>query len=275
MNRRPLREITDEDRRTYERDGVVCLRGMFDRDWVERVAAAIDRTMDSPGRRAREAVKPGEPGRFHMNVFMWRWDADFRAYALESPAAEIAARIMGAPMTRFFYDQIFVKEPRTQAITHWHQDLPYWPLRGEQIASLWLALTPVTEKTSGVLYIAGSHRWGKFYRATTPDLDPHFTDQDLEVCPDFDRERDADRHRFISFEMEPGDVTVHHPLTVHSSGANHSTTERRLALSNRYIGEGVVWDSRPATLVFPNQFKLEPGTPICNDDHFPIVYSAP
>jgi ectoine hydroxylase-related dioxygenase (phytanoyl-CoA dioxygenase family) len=158
MNERPLREITGAEIRSYEDDGVVYLRGMFDRDWIERLAHAVVRSMSSPGGRVREATKPGKKGRFHTNVFMSRWDPDFRALALGSPAAEIAGRLMGARTARFFYDQLFVKEPQTEEITHWHHDLPYWPLRGEQIASVWLALTPVDRDSSGVEYIAGSHR---------------------------------------------------------------------------------------------------------------------
>src|SRR5579871_4626199 len=107
MNKSPLRAITDAEIREYHEHGVVCLRGMFDRDWVDRMYAAVDRSMENPGARAREATKPGEPGRFHMNVFMWRWDADFRVFALASPAAEIAARFLPASPVRFFYDQIF------------------------------------------------------------------------------------------------------------------------------------------------------------------------
>ena len=42
MNADPLRPITDAEAETYERDGVACLRGMFDMDWVERTRAALD-----------------------------------------------------------------------------------------------------------------------------------------------------------------------------------------------------------------------------------------
>jgi ectoine hydroxylase-related dioxygenase (phytanoyl-CoA dioxygenase family) len=246
---------------------------MFDREWVERISAAIDRTMKNPGTRGREITRPGEPGRFHMNVFMWRWDADFRALALESPAAELAGRIMEVKQTRFFYDQIFAKEPLTQAVTHWHQDLPYWPVRGEQVASVWLALTPVTQETSGVEYVAGSHRWGKFHRAITPDKDAHFENLELEVCPDYSEERNRRPHRIVSFEMEPGDVTVHHPLTIHAAGGNRSPAQRRLAVSNRYLGADMVWDARPATLVFPSRFELPSGAPLADDNAFPIAWT--
>ena len=122
-----------------------------------------------------------------MNVFMWRWDPDFRDFALHSPLAELGATLLEADKVSLFYDQAFIKEPGTREVTHWHQDMPFWPARGNDIISLWVALTPVTLEGSGVEYVAGSHKWGKFYQAQTPDKDGKFTDAALEPCPNFSR----------------------------------------------------------------------------------------
>lgn len=275
MNKLPLRAITEEEIHRYQEDGVVCLRGLFDGGWVHALLKAVDRSMANPGGRAREATRPGNPGRFHMNVFMARWDPDFRALATASPAAEIAGRLMGARSARFFYDQLFVKEPRTQEITHWHHDLPYWPLRGEQIASVWLALTPVDQAGSGVTYIAGSHRWGKFYRAVTPDEDPAFSAPELECCPDFSTQPADPRYRHLSWSLAPGDVLVHHPLTVHGASGNQSATQRRAAVSIRYLGEDAVWDPRPFTMPLPGSPSYPPGSSLTDDQRFPVVWRAP
>ena len=273
MNKRPLGRIGAADRAAYEADGVVCLRGMFDRDWVERMYAAVDRAMATPGDRTREHTKAGAPGRFYARTFMWRWDRDFRDFIFESPAAEIAGCLMGVDEVRFFYDQIFVKEPGTREVTYWHHDMPYWPMRGGHIASLWLALTPVTRATSGVEYIAGSHKWGKFYRAITPDRNPNLMDESLEECPDFGLRRDDPSLRFLSWEMEPGDVLVHHPLTVHGAGGNPTADRRRLALSTRYLGQDARWDPRPATMKVDGTEGLRAGQrPV--SDVFPVLWRA-
>ena len=274
MHRRPLREITEAELTSYNEDGVVCLRRMFAPEWTERLAQAVDRVMATPGGRAREATRPGNPGRFHMNVFVARWDPDFRALALESPAAEIAGRLMGARSARFFYDQLFVKEPETREITHWHHDLPYWPLRGEQIASVWIPLQPVDRQAGAVEYIAGSHRWGKFYRAITPDEDPAFTNPALTVCPNFDQLRADAQYRYLSWEMEPGDVLVHHPLTVHGAAGNASKTRRRAAVSIRYLGEDAIWDPRPATMPLPGAPSYRAGERLSDEQRFPTVWRA-
>jgi hypothetical protein len=64
MNKRPLSQIGAAERAAYAADGVICLRGMFDRDWIERMYAAVDRAMATPGERIKEHTKPGAPGRF-------------------------------------------------------------------------------------------------------------------------------------------------------------------------------------------------------------------
>ena len=58
---------------------------------------------------------------------MSRYNEEFMAFALKSPAAHIAAKMMRLDDVRFFYDQLFIKEPGTLAPTVWHHDLPFWP----------------------------------------------------------------------------------------------------------------------------------------------------
>src|SRR6185295_11958619 len=112
------------------------------------------------------------------------------------------------------------------------------------IVSIWLALTPVTLESGGVQYIAGSHRWGKFYRAVTPDEDPRFTNKALEPCPDFFDESHRAGKRFLAWDLQPGDVICHHPLTLHGAAGNASATQRRIGISLRYSGEDARWDPR-------------------------------
>ncbi len=272
MNRRPLNRVTEEDVRRYEEDGVVCLRNMVDRDWVERMYDASMRWMDSDvGRVARN---PDGTGRFKINTFMCRSDEDFRAFRDELPVAEIGAALMRVDQVRFWYDQLFVKAAKTSAITHWHHDLPYWPFTGSHLVSLWVAFTPATKATSGVEYIAGSHKWNKFYRAVTPDEDPAFTDQTLEPCPNFDdaAHRDDPELRYLSWDLEPGDIVCHHPLTVHGAGGNQSTTKPRVGLSIRFMGEDVAWAPRDNVLKLAVPPKLEPGDFPADDEVFPITW---
>jgi hypothetical protein len=104
MNKSPGNPITQDDIRAYEDDGVVCLRQMFDREWVDRMADASLRYMESGvgDHRVREAKIEGEDARFYINSFMSVYDPEFLEFRNESPAAEIGATLMGVDRVRFW-----------------------------------------------------------------------------------------------------------------------------------------------------------------------------
>jgi ectoine hydroxylase-related dioxygenase (phytanoyl-CoA dioxygenase family) len=272
MNRHPTTPITDAEIEAYERDGVVCLRGLFDRDWCTRMHDAAVHYMESGQGRKRIVERPDETGQFYSNVFMCMSDDDFMAFRNESPVAEIAATLMRSNSVRFWYDQLFIKEPQTVAPTQWHHDLPFWPFLGEHVVSIWVALTPATRETSGLEYIAGSHKWGKFYRPVTPDEDPAFANPDLEPCPNFTDRHDDPALRFLSWDMDAGDCVCHHPLTVHGAGGNKSATQRRIGLSLRFFGDDARYDPRPYTVKLPFEPTCAPGQHPDDDRLFPLIW---
>ena len=53
-------EISTADIAAFQRDGAICLRGLF-RDWVEVIAAGIERNLQAPGPYAGNVVAAGEP----------------------------------------------------------------------------------------------------------------------------------------------------------------------------------------------------------------------
>ena len=67
--------ITDTDVAAYDRDGVVCLRQAFDPAWVERLRAAVERDLATPGPNATNFAEGSTAGRFFGDMFMWQHDA--------------------------------------------------------------------------------------------------------------------------------------------------------------------------------------------------------
>jgi ectoine hydroxylase-related dioxygenase (phytanoyl-CoA dioxygenase family) len=68
-------------------------------------------------------------------------------------------------------------------------------------------------------------------------------------------------HDILSWETEPGDVVLHHPLTFHFSAGNLSPDTRRRAIAIRYLGDDARWDARPGTFVEKESIRdglLEP-----------------
>jgi ectoine hydroxylase-related dioxygenase (phytanoyl-CoA dioxygenase family) len=266
---KPLRPVTAAEREAYERDGVSCPRGIFPREWLSFLAEAVEEAMAAPGPNAEEYSPAGGAGRFFGDLELAERLPKFRRFALESPAAEIAGRMMGASRVSFFYDQLLVKEPGTRERTPWHQDQPYWAVSGRQVCSLWLPLDPVAEETA-VEYVCGSHLW--------PEFSPyHFKDgtlyegTGLPPLPDIDGERA--RHRIARFAMEPGDVLVFQAMIVHGSPGNPSACRRR-ALATRWTGDDARYRRRPGEVAIPTR---DPGLPHgarLEGERFPVVWKA-
>src|SRR5277367_4050449 len=237
--------VSDEDVNRFEQDGAIILRQVVSEEWIERTRAAIDAVLAGPSQFSSE-MEPSAKGRFYGDFFLWRSNPEFKAFLFESPLAEIAQRIMRASSARFFYEQLLVKEPSTGAVTPWHQDLPYWPVAGRQIISLWVPFDRVTPETGVVTYVKGSHLWGKLFKprsfgARRPEADAQ--DDGLEEAPDIDaRPQDFE---FITGELNPGDVFVHHARTLHGAPANRSATQRRRALATRWLGDDARFEDRP------------------------------
>ena len=248
----PLRDVTPEERATYARDGAVILRRILPPTWIDAMREAVDRAVQSPSSAASEYTEPGNSGRYLGDFFVWRRDATFRAFELDSPLPRVAAQMMGqvAEVT-LFYDQLLVKEPMTLEETPWHQDLPYWPVRGNDILSLWIGFDPVPAEAGAMRYVKGSHKDGVLYAPKAFGRNTGFAEiferAGLPPFPDMDEVlKQAD---VLVCEVEPGDVVVHHPLTFHWSPGNLRKDLRRRALAVRYLGPDAVFDARPGTFL--------------------------
>ncbi|MBW2396166.1 MAG: phytanoyl-CoA dioxygenase family protein [Deltaproteobacteria bacterium] len=235
----------------YARDGAAVLRGVLDSGWVEFMRKAVDRALDAPSSISREYTADGRPGRYFGDFFLWRRDEDFQSFMADSPLPELASRILGSEHVFFFYDQLLVKEPGTAEETPWHHDLPYWPLRGTQIVSIWVPFDPATPETGTVTYVRGSHRWGKMFAPAAfgegSGFAATYAEGGLEPLPDIANEVEAEG--ILVWSLEPGDILIHHPLTIHHARGNASSTTRRRGLALRYVGDDAVFDDRPGTFL--------------------------
>ena len=166
----PLRPVTDDEIETFDRDGVVCLRGIIPPAWITRMEAAVEiaighHTTTDLSDLARGLGAPAsEPGRFVAGVDHWRELDDFRAFACDSPLPAIAAALMRATKVNLYEDSLLVKEPGTVEPTKLHQDLAYFHVEGRQVCTAWCPLDPASRATGAVGYVRGSHRWDHLYR---------------------------------------------------------------------------------------------------------------
>jgi ectoine hydroxylase-related dioxygenase (phytanoyl-CoA dioxygenase family) len=250
------------------------------REWIDKMRLAVDRVISAPSGSAVEMAREGT-GRYVSDYFVWMRDADFRDLVLHSPLPRLAAEIMGSTHARLFYDHLLVKEPESAAETPWHQDLPYWPVRGDHVLSLWVPLDPVTVESGAVQYVAGSHKLGKMYAPRSFSKDSGFDElyarMGLDPLPNAEQIRSSGE--ILVWSTEPGDVIVHHPLTFHYASGNASATERRRAIAIRYLGDEACYDARAGTFVEKESIRTGLFEPIDYRDgerlggrNFPIAW---
>jgi len=259
--------VTDRDIADYRRDGAVCLRGVF-ADWVDAIAAGIERNIREPGPYAAESVRSGESGSFFDDYCNWQRIPEFRDLIEQSPAAAVAARIMQSQTAQFFHDHVLVKEPGTQKATPWHQDTPYYFVDGDQTVSFWIPIDPVREAT--LRLVAGSHRWERLILPVRwlDQSDFYATAGNYRPVPDPDHEPDL---RVLEWTMQPGDAVLFHFRTAHGARGNPALSRRRV-LSLRWVGDDARYAERPerTSPPFPGH-QMRAGQRL-RTDWFPVIY---
>lgn len=261
--------ITEADVEAYQRDGAVCLRGVF-ADWVETLIRGLDANLEAPGPYICESTEEGEPGRFFDDYCNWQRIPEYRDYVLNSPAAEIAARVMRSERAQFFHEHVFLKETDTQHATPWHHDLPYYCVDGRQTVSIWVPLDPVSRDIA-VLFVAGSHRWERLFYPRNFIDGSHFDHDDprLEPVPDIDA-NEGD-YRILSWETRPGDALLFDFRTLHGTSAGLISGRRR-AFATRWLGDDVRYCQRSGETSPPYPgIGLKSGDPM-REDWFPVLW---
>jgi ectoine hydroxylase-related dioxygenase (phytanoyl-CoA dioxygenase family) len=259
-------------REEFWRDGAVVVRQAFSADEIDLARRAIDANLANLSSYAKRA-SDSDDGAFVEDFCNWQRIPELERFARESPAATIAAELMGdVERVRLYHDHVLVKEPGTRQRTPWHQDLPYYNVAGRLNISMWIPVDPVPREST-LEFVKGSHCGPWFMPRTFLDGQAKwFPEGSLAELPDVDA--DPERYPVIGWALEPGDVVCFHMLTLHAAGGVGGATRRRV-LSLRFLGDDMVhavrdWTTSPP---FPGLAdELADGAPL---DHplFPILWS--
>lgn len=259
--------VMDAEVDAFHRDGAIVLRDLFG-DWIEVLRRGIERNIAEPSADAH-IYDDDKGARFFGDYCSWARIPEYRAFAFDSPAGMVAARLMASCTARLFHEHVLVKEPGVDIPTPWHHDQPYYCVDGAQNVSLWLALDEVPADTC-VRFVTGSHRWGRWFRPERFNKSPLNPDDGLESVPDIDG--DPGTYRILAWDMAPGDAIAFNFLTLHGAPPNRSLERRRRAFSTRWVGDDATFTRRDAVTSPPfRDVTLGPGDPL-DAPEFPLVY---
>ncbi|HYE07322.1 MAG TPA: phytanoyl-CoA dioxygenase family protein [Planctomycetota bacterium] len=208
----------------YERDGFAIVPGAVPADVVATASAAAHEI--AAGRYASglaPLVRVG-PSAYALTKIddAHIADARLRDLVVHPTVAAAARAATGAGALQLWASQLLMKPPGGGGASHvgWHQDFHYWRYwaADSELMTVWIALSEVTAAMGPMVFIVGSHRWG--YRG----LGEFFADQESSAAATAAPDGGAVVERPVL--LPPGGLSVHHPLTVHGSGANRSSATR-------------------------------------------------
>lgn len=257
------RQLTSKEIEAFWQDGVIVVRGFYSQEWISILREALD---ELGGLRLELTSK--QERRFRSDAYTWHTNDRVRDFVLRGPSAALAAQALRSPRVNLFCDQIFVKPALNSERTPWHHDFTFFPISGNQVASLWTSVDPVKTEESALEFVIGSHLWPQKFRplgvgGIVKSVAP------LEATPDFDQSR-AD-YKIVSWDMQPGDAVLFHALTLHGSRGKPAGDRNRRAIATRWCGEDVRYAPTGSELQVPWSHGLSPGERI-GGPVFPQVF---
>ncbi len=131
--------------------------------------------------------------------------------------------------------EYFNKPPRIGKPTPAHQDNYYFMLNPPLAVTMWMALEDVDEENGCVRYIKGSHLRGMRPHGKTKT--PGFS----QGISDYGEHEDLKKEE-IAFPARPGDLLIHHSMTIHRADGNRSNLRSRKAVGFIYFAQSASED---------------------------------
>ena len=271
MNTELPREITSEEIEIYHRDGVVLLKAMFDSQWIDLLNRGLNKNAENPTHRARTWARDAEGRTMFWDSQAWQGIDEYRRFIFNSPAAELAGKLLKVKEINFFFDAVFVRSPGTQFSTPWHQDEPYWSIEGYDTCTIWMPLVPV-KKENALAYVPGSHLNNQIFdQYNFGDLNPDgksdvdqvdFSGIAEEAIPDIDA--DPDRYGVVSWDMEPGDCVAFNSRIMHGGSGKLAQDRDLRVFTSKWMGDDVRIKFRecgmdPDHSAIMTEYGLKPG----------------
>ncbi|MBX2881568.1 MAG: phytanoyl-CoA dioxygenase family protein [Granulosicoccus sp.] len=147
--------------------------------------------------------------------------------ALQPAVLDAVESIIG-PNIMVWGAEFFIKEANTPDRVSMHQDLTYWGFgeTSNQVTA-WIALSPSTLQSGCMDLVKASHK-----NSILPHKDTYADDNMLSRGQEVEVHVNDDERTHV--ELQPGEMSLHHGLSIHGSQPNQSD-DRRIGFAIRYI----------------------------------------
>lgn len=222
---RSLDQLRDE----FRRDGYVALPGFLNQEEVELLLRQVDRyvaevasTVPPEDVNFEDKSRPETLKQLHK---LHHYDPFFTELYFQGPFAQLARELLGEPVVGNNC-QFFSKAPGASLPTPPHQDGYYFRIEPCEALTMWLALDNVDAENGNVRYVRASHLGGMRAHGRSGVLGFSQEIKDFGHADDLANE--------VAMPARPGDLLVHHALTIHRAEGNRSTNRQRRAMGFIY-----------------------------------------
>lgn len=203
--------LTNQQLENYEQRGFLQSLPVLSETEVRHFRADVEKTRQALG----EDVTRFDAAH---HFFHWAWELSTHPCLLDYLEQLLGPNVM-LKSTRLFY-----KHGKSPAFVGWHQDGFTEGLTDAHVPTIWLGLTPSTMANGCLRVVPGSHHLG---------LVPHPRQPDPNNLTSAGTTAQAKIDTAWDIVMRAGEMSVHHPLTLHSSNPNLSG-EPRIGFSASY-----------------------------------------
>lgn len=262
----------EEDIAFYNTNGYWISPKAIDDERLELLKRHMDKVYRWEFETGREPFKAWKdsPGLRQTDNCHWA-DYVLRDLATDPLIGEMAAILLGTDEVRLWHDQLLCKPPggnrKTPGNVGWHQDYVYWQCCAEpSLVTAWVAFDDVDVSNGCMQVVPGSHQWGLINVN-------NFFEQDLKKQEEEMVLEEGQTFRPIPLVMKAGQVSFHHPLTIHGSGPNTSDRFRR-SMAIHIMADETVYKSGSRSDLHLNVTLMKPkdGDKFIGES-FPTLFS--
>lgn len=214
---------------TFDQDGFVALPAFLDalelRELNDRLSYFIAEVVPTMPREHVFFEEKGRSETLKQLQSLHEYDEYFAKLFTDGKFPELASTLLGDDVVPVNF-QYFNKPPGVGQPTPAHQDGYYFMLRPCAAVTMWLALDDVDEENGCVRYVVGSHQRGMRHHSRTKTLG---FSQGIADYPSV-----VEAANEVTCPAKPGDLLVHHALTIHRADGNRSQVRTRRAMGLIY-----------------------------------------
>ena len=259
--------LSKDDKNFFKKNGYLIYKNYLNKDKIKSIKVKIPKIFDgyydtgiSPDKVKWDKFNKKKIPRQLCNV--WKSNKSLRNIITNRSLAEIAAKLMGWSGIKLGQDSLMWVPPLNGGVSM-HQDNPYqdWHTRKQTITCI-IALTNISEKSSGIQFLKSSHLTKK-----SKPIKYFFNGKKYDYTI---KKNSLKNYEKIFMIGDMGTISFHHGNIWHGSDINNSSSDR-VSISIHYIPLDSKYSKNIKHPIYSRYKKFNSNK--MDENFFPILWS--